>query len=102
MSPDQRRARFDFSDRARGGPSLAELQFALRIAAQAVALVGEPVLPIYLRIEEEIAGRSGTTAALARAAALAAEAPGEAPGARSYKAMRASASARASSPPPSP
>lgn len=45
---------------------------ALDIAAQIVARDGEAFLPIFLRLEDEAAARSGAGAAMARARAMAA------------------------------
>ena len=75
--------------------SLAELRRGLDIAAQAVAAHGPAFLPIFLRMEREVAEREAREDAAARAVARAA-------GAGRYSAISESASARAASPPPAP
>jgi len=48
----------------------AQIDAALRIAAQIVARDGEAFLPVFLRLEAEAEAASGRNSALARAAAL--------------------------------
>ncbi len=71
---------------------------ALLIAAQIVARDGEAFLPVFLRLEQEVALQEERNAALKRALALV---NGESQGG-DQRAMRSNARRRPSSAPPSP
>lgn len=57
--------------------STAELRRALSVIAQAVARDGAAYLPVFLRLERELAARVAEGDALARALAAAAQANGD-------------------------
>lgn len=73
------------------------LRDALRVAAQIVARDGEAFLPVFMRLETEVAALDTKNAALERARILCVS-----EGQAGYSAISSNASLRPASPPPSP